>query len=269
MLLDLLNGYVDPSYYIAIIDALNNTCGDIIDYNIKQNLDYLNDLRKYESDPAFKELSKRDHEVFKFAKWFNCFTTVEEIKSGEYMVPNDYKISEEELELMRKAKMTEGINRRIHELYDEDNGERAKCNYAAIKDEEMKKYAYHTDADNPEFEIILEDGSIINYWRGDIRVKPFSMNDVIYYTKLQFIGEYYGEIKPNPIGCLLSHFNGIDPELDIYSMTDEEFARNLFNAFPEVYGKLYGLDQLPSESIKNKSNEQLEGMKQLIRKYNL
>jgi hypothetical protein len=269
IMFDTYTGKIDINDIADLLITIKESANPTVNMLVQKHIDYMKELQEYEDTLAFKELSKREDEIEKTIKEINGFTTIEEIKSGVYKAPRNYKISAEELEVIEKARKVPEKIQLIHTLYDEEAQFRIVCNYDAIDDEELKQYAYHTDKANPEFEIIYEDGTIVNYYRGDIRIKPFKFADVMYYTKLEFAKEYYADEddERTPIAKILS--GKMDSELDIFSMTEDDLEENLYPAFTTIYAKMYVLDQEQPKAKMIKAEKELDKIKKLVKAYNL
>lgn len=258
--------HIESTYVLEVIEALNASASSVNEPMHKNDVEYLKKIRQYETDPIFDALSERDELIEIIAVEFNEFTYMSDIKEGNYATVAKYRISPEEIKAIEKAVMYPIFNSMMHALYDESVGEeKPNSNYEEIENDVLKKMVFHTNKDNPEFEIILEDGTIVNYYRGDIRIKPFKIDDVIKFSKLAFICQYYNGPE-NEIGGILG--GSVDQDIDPFDMSLEEFEENMRSAFIEVYGRLYGLDEVYSKKMIEDAKEKVKTMKKIIKEYN-
>lgn len=259
---------IEPELDINIISMMNTSVNDNNRDLNDEDKDFLLSLKEYIDNPLYEELSNHDEKITELIVKTNGFSFMKDIERDKKsnFGRREYVFDEEEINTLKKAKAASSILTEIHSKYDENVGyEKQVCNYDAIEDEKLKKYAYHTDKDNPEFEIIFDDGTIMNYYMGDIRFKPFNFETVLKLTKLSYISLFYND-NQNEIQKVLCPFdNSIDP----YDMDSEDFEDNIFVAFTSVYCKLYGYDSLDSDNMVKNAKDQISKMNKLILKYNL
>ena len=258
--------HIESDYVLSVIETLNTSVSSVNDPRNKKDIAYLKKIQQYEKDPMFDVLSERDEEIEMYAVMLNSFVYLDDLEEGIYTIDTDYRFSDEEIETIKKAVMFPDFNNIMHALYDEDDGiNKATSSFDKIEDEALKKLVFHTNKKNPEFEIICEDGTIVNYHLGDIRIKPFKMEDVIKFTKLAFISQYHNGPESEIGGFLVG---SVDQNIDPFNMSTEEFEENIGSAFYEVYGRLYGLDEIYSKKMIDNAQDEIKTIQKIIKKYN-
>ena len=243
-------GKVYPNRIYWIFDNINISSAKVGQFMNLDGVKKIKELQQYLNNPMYKELSKKDEYIKKSIIENQKYNTIEEIENGKYIQHKGYTLDKEEIQTIKNAKLIPTINRTIHVLYDEyDEYRISYCEYEDIDDEILKKFAFHTNKNNPEFNIIFEDGTIVNYFYGDIRVMPYKLEDYLTYTKLHMIEE-------------------------MEQSNDKEFQNDEFELLMTIgivrtTIVLLLLLEVYTKKMINRSKEKLNDLKQLVKKYNL
>lgn len=261
---------IEPELDIDLIYTINTSVSSEGNKPIRdKDKEYLESLSEHIDDPIYEELSKHNKDIIKCIVRDNGFKFMRDIKPGKTFTSGrkTHTFDEEEIKTLERSKFVIPLLNRVHELYDEYEGEldKPRCNYDAIEDETLKKFAFHTDKENFEFEIIFDDGTIMNYCMGDIRFKPFNFKTVVKLTKLAFV-ELYRNDSQNDIERI---FNSFNQSIDPYNMTEEEFDDSISASFEHIYKYLYCADEKESVKMLKDAKEDKIKMNKLILKYNL
>lgn len=249
--------YPEDAYWIFdTLSVSKAKIGQVINEVLVKKLRRLN---KYINDSRYETLSKKDDVIREVVKEVNGYYTIDEIKSGNYIGQANYRLSEEEIKALEYTKMTACLNKIIHDLYDERRiiGYNI-CSYDEIEEDNvLKKFDFHTNKTNPEFEIIFDDESIIRYRRGDIKVKPYTFDDIIKYVKLYIIDSYekLGEIK--------------DEIIAIKDFDNELLKEMVCMVVFELFYDLDELEDVYTKKMIDASKKELDKVKRLCKKYNL
>lgn len=224
--------------------------GDVVELDyFKQRID----IAEYQDEPMYDDLSKYDSIIAKIIKKEHCFYSIKQIKRGDYVGPRDYRISQKEIRTIENVKLIKPLNRLIHDLYDVTGVLFNYCEYNDIpEDSILKKFAFHTDKENPLFKIVFEDGTIIEYLEGDIRVLSYRYQDLLVLTKLHMVQELQQ--------------NGI---FDVDSLTKKEFIREVIISSNMSKGVLNTLEDVYTKRMIDNSKKEIEGIKELVKEYNL
>lgn len=249
--------YSEDAYWLFdTLTTSNATIGQVIDEELVMYLRYLN---KYLKDLRYEDLTKRDEKIKQIVKEINGYFTIEEIKNGNYTAQYGYKLNKKEIKSIEYTQMTACLNKLIHNLYDERNilGDN-RCLYDEIEEDNvLKRFDFHTDRINPEFEILFDDDSIIRYYKGDIKVRPYKLDDIIKYIKLYIIESY------EKLGDRQKEL------IQIKDFDDELLKETVCMVFFRVYTDLNDLEDVYTKKMIDASKKELEAVKQLCKKYNL
>ena len=237
-------------------DISNARMGDFIQ---KATIKRIRKEAKNLDDPMYEELSAYDRKISKIIKKTNEYITIKELKMGNYQCPCNYRLTQKEIRAIENVKLTVPVNRLIHLLYDDlEMFGHYHCKYDEIpEDSVLKMFAFHTNKSNPGIEIVFEDGTIVNYLEGDIRVKTYRYQDLIAYVKLCIIKQY--EFIANTEYGLV----------EVKDFDDELIKKAVEVVFPMAYCHLDELDEVYTKKMIEKSKEEKEERNQLIKKYNL
>jgi len=256
--LDLGFGFI--SVFTDFIEKINATEAKMADLINEDVLEDFKELSLYISNPIYKELSKSNKVIAKIIKEHHKYLTMEEIKSGKYLHsfcnPTGYKITGREIEMLDRARKFSKLNTLAHMLYDEKGLATYHCDHTIKNDKEiLKKFLMNTSSNNPEYDIIFEDGTIINYFMGNIRVKPYNFQDVITYTKL-FYAMHFVEMK--------EYFNIKDKQISV-----ETAKQMVKSSFVNVIGMLYALEDVYTQKMIDDSKNELVKIKKIVKEYDL
>ena len=251
--------------FIIMINATKAKISELID-----DVDYneLKDLEDYINDPMYKELSEKDQIIGMIIKDEFCYVTIGDIKTGSYLTNGHnigkYTLSKEEIEKIEEAYKFSHLNELAHLIFDD----RIDTIYEYKEDTKdkdiMRKLIINTGKHNPEYEILFKDGTIINYRNGYFRKKPYNYFDLINYTKLYLIANYY-EIEEDIGKYMDFDFESIDPELfEIIKFQDE-----IETAFSRVVNMLYSLEDVYTKKMIDNSKEEYTKVKKILKDYNL
>ena len=267
-MMSLGNGSTILEILYDFIEKVNGTkakMGDMID---KDAIEQLQELKKYKDTQIYKELSKSDKEISKIIRKFNGYSTITELKrkAEEKDEPRrfpfrQYKISKEELEIIERTKKYFFPNQLAHMLYDEKISQDYYCDHEIRNDDEiLKKLLVTTNKDNPRFEIIFRDGMIVDYYKGEIRVKPYSYRQVLEYTKL-FCAANFEEMRE----CFENTNGVLDQEITSYRLG----RQMIINSFVNVYSMLFALENIYTQKMIDDSKKTFVKIKETAKKYDL
>ena len=261
-LMSLGNGFTFIELMDDFVEKINGTkakMGDLIHKDVALELE---SLKEYKDTKIYKELSKSNKEIAIIINDYHGYITPTIIRKrlNDNYTPYDYKISEEELEIIERTKKYFMPNQMAHMLFDEKKDSEYYCNHEINgEDEILKKLLVTTNKDNPRFEIVFPDGIIIDYYKGDIRVKPYNYRQVLEYIKL-FYAAYYNEMRE----CFEKTINrGMRDDYPKY-----EIARQMIlNSFVNVYAMLHSYEDIYTQKMIDDSKKTLVKIKETAKKY--
>lgn len=278
--MDLLSvGFIDNRFVYTAIRHINASKAKVNDQitpvPVKSLLSYIGKSKESIKDPIYESLSKYNKQICNSicsAKEINI-VPITKVESGDYSLPLFYKLDDEEINKIRQAGILKKLIFSVHSLYDEEQGElgKTKCNYNLIQNEVIRRLVPHTNKRNPEINVLLEDGTIVNYFNGDIRVKPYNMSELIMLVKLAYTSHYHRGLLIDPKEMeealyLLSH-----GEIDFnFDMTDDEvFSENIRLIAYTIYRLIDDMDQIYSKRMIEQANEEITRSNELALKYEL
>ena len=147
--------------------------------------------------------------------------------------------------------------------------DRTICNYDVIKEETIKSLVPHTNKNNPDIEILFNDGTIINYYKGDIRILPFNFKQLVEYIKLMFVYNYYNGSNNPLLTFYLETEDGVSLDTDFDDMDLEEIEILLGYAISMATDVVRSLSQRYSERMIEQSKEKVAYLLKLANKYKL
>lgn len=219
-------------------------------------LDYFKesiDITEYQDEPMYDDLTKYNDIITRIIKKEHDFYTIKQIKMGNYKGPRDYRISQKEIRTIENVKLIKPLNRLIHDLYDVEGVYTTYCKYSDIpEDSILKRFAFHTEKANPLFKIVFEDGTIVEYLKGDLRVLSYRFQDLLELTKLHMVQNLQK--------------NGI---FEIDSLEEKEFILEVIMASNTSKGVLNTLEDVYTKRMIDHSKRELESIKKLVKDYNL
>ena len=242
---------VDAEGVFKKIEATKSQTGELVakDYLEKT----INTMSEYQYETLYEDLSKYNGFISSIIKKHQTYYDIRKIKYGDYEGPVNYRLSQNEIKLIEHVKMIGPINRIMHELYDVEGILWPYCEYEDIpEDSILKRFAFHTDESNPLFKIIFEDGTIVEYLFGDLRVLPYKYQDMITLTKLYMTKE----LQDNDI-------------FDTTSIPKEDFIMLVRISANRSQAILNTLSTVYTKRMIDDSKKEIEGIKELVKEYNL
>ena len=253
-------GYAFVVVCSSFIDQLNTSEAKMSELVNAEVLDDFKDLSRYINHPIYKELSKSNKAIARIIKEYHKYLTIEEIKNGKYLHsecnPTGYKLTGNEIQMIDRANKFKNLNSLAHMLYDEKGIVKYNCDYNIHNEKEvLKKFLMPTNACNPEYDIIFEDGTIVNYFMGDIRIKPYKFQDVLTYTKL-FYASHFNEMK------------------DFFRVKDNKISADVAtkmikSSYVNISQMFYALEDVYTQKMIDNSKEEIVKMKRIVKEYNL
>ena len=251
--------------FVVMVNGQTAKVAQLMDEN---ECNELLDLEEYRNDPLYEELSEEDQLIGMIIKDEFCYVTIGDIKNGAYLTNGynigNYVLTKEEIAAIERVHKLPNLNELAHLMYDE----RIDTIYEYKEDETdpdiMRKLIVCTGKNNPEYEIIFPDGSIINYRNGYIRKKPYTYLDIITYTKLYLIA-YYNEIEEEIEAYTDHELELIDPEL--YETI--RFQDKIESAFNAVISRIISLEDIYTKPMIDSSKEEYNKVKKIVKDYNL
>lgn len=231
-------------------EASKSKPGDIVEIDyFKQRIN----ITEYQDESMYDDLSKYDSIISKIIKKEHCFYSIKQIKRGDYVGPQNYRISQKEIRTIENVKLIKPLNKLIHDLYDVTGTFFDYCEYDDIpEDSILKKFAFHTGKNNPLFKIVFEDGTIVEYLEGDLRVLSYKYQDLLELTKLHMIQE----LQQNYI-------------YDIDSLAKKDFVIVVEVASNMSKGVLNTLEDVYTKRMIDSSKRELNSIKELVKEYDL
>ena len=150
-------------------------------------------IAKYQSDELYSRLDE-EYGSSIAELFMDCagIITIDAVKSGDKTATYGYKFTKDEIKTLEDSLFLKFYNDALHTAYDyKESNYKLKCNYDAIENEVLKKMAFHTDKDNPEFKIVFPNGQVMNYYEGDIRFYDLDFVQMVNLVKTYFINFYY------------------------------------------------------------------------------
>lgn len=178
-----------------------------------------------------------------------------------------YRFDQTDIKALENASKIPGLIRVAHSLYDDFDDEMVTLDYDSI-DVPLKGLIPHGRGNNPEIDVILENGTILQYYDGNIRVWPFNFKELVFLTKLQFIDNYYHGEDNDRFQFFLEPYDE-EFDMDMGSMDDETFE-----LFVSIAAEMAGsiaqcLMDVYSKKMIDTSLEDVRNIKDTIYKYKL
>jgi len=241
---------VDANSVFKLLETTKAKMGDVIE---KDYFKQMMEITEYKYEPMYDDLSKYNNIITNIIRKSLCFHGIKQIKMGNYKAPGDYRLSQKEIRMLENVKMIGPINRIIHDLYDNEGIFWSYCEYDEIpEDSVLKRFAFHADKPNPLFKIVFEDGTIVEYIEGDPRVLSYKFNDLVALTKLNIVED----LEENNI-------------YDINSLEIQDFVAEALLAVSRANNILSTLEDVYTKRMIETSQRELEGIKELVKEYNL
>lgn len=187
-----------------LIFELNACLSKPNDHIDKESEDFFEELELYKDNPIFNYLIRYKKEIFKVLSREMGLYTINQIKAGDYHIPErdseghmgEYFLDEEEIETIEKAHKAGLLVDIGHSLYDDieysqrptilGNIEIDKhiiCDYEKADRDGLGNMVFNTLKDGPkmEMDIVFEDGVLMQYHKGNIRKKPYTIDEMMSY----------------------------------------------------------------------------------------
>ena len=250
--------------FSAFVDKMNAIKARMSDLKDKNVLESLKLLYKYINDPKYEELSKSNFEIADMIKDYHGYFTIDEIKSGKYLYdknnPLGYQLTGREIEIIDRTKKYYQLNQLAHMLYDEEGIYHYYCDKNIYSNEEiLKRFIVDTNKENPQYEIVFDDGIILDYVMGNIWIKPYKFNHVLTYTKLFYV-KNYDSMRDYYYSIL-----HIKPE----TLPKTIKKQMIMSSFMNVIKMFYALEDVYSQKMINDSKEDFVKIKRIVKDYDL
>lgn len=264
---DLNVGVVES--FVEIIRSSEATVRSTIDGADSSELQELEELNE---DAVYEKLDDMHDWVRGLVIEHNNFLTIEQLKSGQYFLPMGYRLDEHEIRMIECSRYMIPVINLVHMHYDvlsDAFDETTTCDYSSIEDDVLRSIIPHTDKDNPEVDVILDDGTMVNYYKGDIRIYPCTFSKLVYYIKLMFVDNYYnGESNPL-LKLVLEEEDSTCLDTDFDEMTEEQFERLFQFAIDMTTDICKSLMHVYSKKMIKESKKKVKELRELAIKYNL
>lgn len=251
-----------PNIFNEFVEKMNATAAKIAEPIHIEEKDEITYLIQYKNTKIYKELSKSDKEISSIIKECAGYYTINELRNHKYMINfRGYIFTQEELDIIEKTKKFPQLNQFAHTIYDEKVENHYECNHSINgEDDELKRFLVNTNKSNPKYEIIFEDGTIIEYYKGDIRVKPYTFKQILELTKL-FCSAYYDEMK-----IFYENMFNIDDSKETSYQIGRQMIRN---SFVNVRMMIDYLGEIYTKKMIDDSKKKLIKIKEIADEYDL
>ena len=189
--IDFLNDMAGPTMihslvrdYMANVNSLKYKIGDRVDQKLPETI---KELEGYKDSNVYKELSKDNNKIARIIKEYHGYLTLKELKSKCHEESNDgeYIVSEEEIKIIEATKNYPIPNQLAHLIFADRKEWDYHCDHEIKNENEaLKSLLVSTNKSNPKYDIVFDDGTIVCYKAGDIRVRAYNFKQVLRYTKL-------------------------------------------------------------------------------------
>lgn len=265
--------------FIKCLNALKANIGDPVH---ETALYKLKELEQYEKEDIYKKISQENNRIAKIIKEYYGYVTIGELKAKCHDEPRggkffkEYIVSEEEIKLIEAVKKCPVPNQMAHLIYDTRKNNEYHCDHEIRSESDaLKQLLVSTNKDSPRYNIIFEDGTIVCYNEGDIRVRPYKFGQVLRYTKLFFAKNYETMLNAytNPLIFSINMEDGsisITNDSEVFEFEpDSEFVTQqmVINSFINVINMLNDYEDVYTKKIIEDSKQDLEKAKELTKKY--
>lgn len=241
---------VDANGIFKLVEATKAKIGDLVE---KDCLKKIRDITDYQDEPLYDDLSKYNNVIVKYIKDIHFYYSIRQIKMGNYKAEANYRLSQKEIRMIANVRMIGPINRIIHANYDINDFLWPCCDFDEIpEDSVLKRFAFHTDKENPLFKIVFEDGTIVEYLYGDLRVLSYKFQSLLTLTKLNIVKI----LEENKI-------------YDVEFLEKEDLIKVLVHATNIAQATLNTLTEVYTRKMIDDSKKELEDIKELVKEYNL
>lgn len=241
---------VDANGIFKLVEATKAKIGDLVE---KDYLKKIRDITDYQDEPLYDDLSKYNNVIVKYIKDIHFYYSIRQIKMGNYKAEANYRLSQKEIRMITNVRMIGPINRIIHANYDINDFLWPCCDFDEIpEDSVLKRFAFHTDKENPLFKIVFEDGTIVEYLYGDLRVLSYKFQSLLTLIKLNIVKI----LEENKI-------------YDVEFLEKEDLIKVLVHATNIAQATLNTLTEVYTRKMIDDSKKELEDIKELVKEYNL
>ena len=267
--------------FIKSLNSLKSKIGDRVNRHI---IDDLKELEKYKTKDIYKELKKENNKIAQIIKDYHGYVTFNELKEKSHDEPyyvdgyQEYVISEEELKIIEATKKYPIPNQMAHLLFDTRKNCEYHCDHEIKSDKEiLKKLLVSTNKCSPRYDIVFDDGTIVCYNEGNIRIRPYNFKQLLRYTKLYLAKNYDTLLDSyeNPLNISFdidSDFFDFGPTIeptDFESNSDEVARQMIINSFIHAHDMLIDYEDIYTKEIIDESKKELVKVKEITKKYDL
>lgn len=263
------------------LNACVSKQNDIVD---RKNIEFFNKLKPYLDKPICKELSEYKDQIFEIAQdELGGIFTIQQIKDGDYFIPyldgtmgvktlQPYILNEDDIKAFEDAHKAGVLVDLGHQIYDNSeyvihkkalgdtgvvltNPQREfGCDYEEADKNGLGGMIFTACDDRlkGDFEVVFEDGVIMQYHNGTIRRKKFTLNQILAYI--------YADIAMELEEIGVSDYRNMDPD---------EFESTLNYRTLEVFAKSDNLGNIYSKKMIDSSKKYVKKLTDLANKYRL
>ena len=262
-MLDVVQGYRIIEGMDNFIKSMNGTTAKMGELVRKDVVDELKELENYKYTDVYKILSKDNKKIAEY----HGYVSIKRLKKNAEESNGkksyfEYILSKEEINIIENTKKYYIPNQIAHMLFDEKLSPYYSCDHTIYNEKEvLKNLLVSTNENSPRYDIVFEDGRIVEYNMGDIRVKPYTFKQVVEYTKLYMAKNFYDmlEYYENPINTLCMN-----------TSTPEQKGRQmLINSYTYVLGILTEYEDIYTQKMIDDAKEDLIKMKETAKQYHL
>lgn len=257
--------YQELDCFVKILNGTIAKPGEIVNKTVIKEL---NDLKDYKDTEVYRILSQDNKYIAKIIAKHHGFHTLNYFKKRASENPGvqsylEHIIPEEELKIIEATKNYPIPNQIAHMLYDVKGNMHYYCDHTInSENEKLKNLLVSTKQDNPRFEIVFPDSTIVEYSNGDIRIKTYTFKQLVEYTKLFFAMDFEGlketyesDEKPKVIGAPISYEKkGRDMLIEAYTI-----IRSMLLEYEDIY----------TQKMIDDYKEELNKIENLSKKYHL
>lgn len=243
-----------------LIFKLNACLSKPNDHINKDSEEFFEELESYKDNSIFSSLAQYRKEIFKVLSTEMGVYTIKQIKAGDYHIPEidleghmgEYFLDDNEIETIEKAHKASLLVDLGHSLYDDieyiqrptifgniEMDKHITCDYEKADNDGLGNIIFNTLKDEPkiEIDIVFEDGIIMQYHKGNIRRKQYTINEMMTYIYADIV------MRLEKLGFDENNISAIDPD-ELESMID--FACMEITAQSDYLGEIYSKKMIDS-----------------------
>ena len=232
----------------------------------KYVVDEIRELKEAKDTEIYRILSQDNKYIAREIAKYHGFHTIgyfkkraEENKGVQSYL--EHIIPEEELKIIEATKNYPIPNQIAHMLYDVRSNIYYYCDHTInSEDEKLKNLLVSTKQQNPRFEIVFKDGTIVEYNNGDIRIKPYTFKQLVEYTKLYFAQEFDG---------LLETYDSYNQPTQQPVSNEKKGRDMLLDAYTSVRGMFEDYGDIYTQKMIDDYKKELVLLKETSKKYHL